>query len=126
MQVTDYFSQIQDLLWRSSSVDCFEVEYEVKFTDVGIVHGILWLIDGSMLQFMELVSVKGDEITRLKYRFHLQDADDTMIFRYDNAPHYREIPTYPHHKHVSGGDKPGESKEIGFSDVLSEIANRVK
>ena len=25
------------------------------------------------------------------------------MFRYDNAPHHRELPTFPHHKHVQFG-----------------------
>jgi len=26
-----------------------------------------------------------------------------MVLRYDNAPHHKELPTFPHHKHE--GDK---------------------
>ena len=34
-------------------------------------HGILGMIDGSTLQFMELVNIKRDKMILLKYRFHL-------------------------------------------------------
>jgi hypothetical protein len=44
-----------------------------------------------------------------------------MIFRYDNAPHHREIITFPHHKHLDLRIQP--SKEIGLAEVLSEIEN---
>jgi len=27
-------------------------------------------------------------------------ANGTVIFRYDNAPHFPNLPTAPHHKHI--------------------------
>ena len=102
MQVIDYFSEIQSLIRSSIFVENVDVEYEVKSRSIGIVHGILGMIDGSTLQFMELVNIKSDKMIRLKYRFHLMTVNDEMVFRYDNSPHHPEISTYPHHKHVKG------------------------
>jgi len=79
------------------------------------------MIDGSTLQFMELIYIKRDEMIRLKYRFHLMNVNDEMIFRYDNAPDRPEIATYPHHKHVKGEEVPRRSKEVGLKEVLLEI-----
>ncbi|MCK4398753.1 MAG: hypothetical protein KAV25_07155 [Methanophagales archaeon] len=79
------------------------------------------MVDGSTLQFMELVNIKRDKITRPKYRFHLMDSADRMVFRFDNAPHHPEVTTYPHHKHIRGEEKPKPSKEIGLRGVLLEI-----
>jgi hypothetical protein len=42
-----------------------------------------------------------------------------VIFRYDNAPHYPHIFTYPHHKHVGSAVEPAQVPD--FSDVLREI-----
>ena len=125
MQVKDYFSEIQNLLRRSAFIENVDVEYEVKSKTVGIIHGTVGMIDGSTLQFLELINIKGDEITRPKYRFHLMDSADEMVFRYDNAPHHPEITTYPHHKHISGEEKPKQSEEIGLRDVLSEIEEMI-
>ena len=125
MQVIDYFSEIQSLIRSSIFVENVDVEYEVKSRSIGIVHGILGLIDGSTLQFMELVNIKRDKMTRLKYRFHLTNVTDEMVFRYDNAPHHPEIATYPHHKHVNGEEMPRRSKEVGLKDVLLEIEEMI-
>src|SRR5687767_14298482 len=35
-----------------------------------------------------------------QYSFHLQDGSGRCVFRYDNAAHYPEMPTFSHHKHV--------------------------
>ena len=121
MQVIDYFSEIQSLIRSSIFVENVDVEYEVKSRSIGIVHGILGMIDGSTLQFMELINIKRDKVIHLKYRFHLMDVNDKIVFRYDNSPHHPEIATYPHHKHVKGEAVPRRSKEVGLKDVLLEI-----
>ena len=125
MQVIDYFSEIQSLIRSSIFVENVDVEYEVKSRSIGIVHGILGMIDGSTLQFMELVNIKSDKMIRLKYRFHLMTVNDEMVFRYDNSPHHPEISTYPHHKHVKGEKAPRRSKEVGLKDVLLEIEEMI-
>ncbi len=60
---------------------------------------------------------------RPKYRFNLSDSRNDLIFRYDNASHHRDVPTFPHHKHVGVEIKP--SKEMGLAEVLSEIENMI-
>jgi len=123
--VKDYFSEIQNFLRRSAFIENVDVEYEAKSKNVGLIHGNIGMVDGSTLQFLELIDRKGDEIIRPKYRFHFMDSADKMIFRYDNAPHHPEVPTYPHHKHIQDEEKPKQSKEIGLRDVLSEIEGMI-
>ncbi len=55
-----------------------------------------------------------------RYSYHLQ-KDDKMIWRWDNAPHWRNIRTFPFHLHLPGRDKPVEYDEVFVSDVLMEI-----
>jgi len=70
VQVKDYFAEIQDLLQRSAFIENVDVEYDVKSKNIGIVQGTLEMIDGFTLQFMELINIERDKITRPKYRFH--------------------------------------------------------
>ncbi len=83
------------------------------------------MLDGSTLQFMELINIKRDKMIRLKYRFHLMNVNDEMVFRYDISTHNPEIATYPHHKHVKGEKVPRRSKEVGLKDVLLEIEEMI-
>ena len=125
MQVKDYFSEIQNLLRRFAFIENVDIEYEIKSKTVGIIHGTIGMVDGSTLQFLELINIKEEEITRPKYRFHFMDSSDKMVFRYDNAPHHSEVATHPHHKHIRGEEKPKQSEEIGLRDVLSEIEGMI-
>ena len=57
-----------------------------------------------------------------RYSYHLQ-KDDKMMCRWDNAPHWTGIRTFPFHLHVPGKDKPIECEEVFVNDVLLEIRN---
>jgi len=35
-----------------------------------------------------------------KYAYHFQNQDSILICRWDNAPHWPDIATFPHHRHV--------------------------
>jgi len=54
-----------------------------------------------------------------KYRYHYMTSDDKPVFRYDNAPHHREVATWPEHKHVPGGVLASARPSIAA--VLAEI-----
>lgn len=120
-QIIDYFLEVQSYVKGLDIIEASDIEYEVKARNLGIIHGMISFIDGSTLYFMELAHIRGEEIKRLKYRFHWIDANAEMTFRYDNAPHHPEIATYPHHKHRRGEEKPEESKEVGLIEILAEI-----
>lgn len=56
---------------------------------------------------------------KYKYSYHYESSDNLLIFRYDMAPHFRSIETFPRHKHERGGVFP--PKEPFLQDVLFEI-----
>ena len=58
---------------------------------------------GHMLEINESLIGEKSQIIHLGYRYHFQDAKNNMIFRYDNTPHFPELDTYPHHKHLDDG-----------------------
>ncbi len=82
----------------------------------GMIREKVLFVDGRVLYLMEYL--EGE--TRAKYRFHLDDKDGNILFRYDNAPHHNDVKTFPHHKHTTG-DKILPSKEMKFVEVLKEI-----
>ncbi|MBD3346804.1 MAG: hypothetical protein GF401_17240 [Chitinivibrionales bacterium] len=73
------------------------------------------LSNGSHLFTKEYIS----EAERI-YSFHWQDKFDNLLTRWDNAPHHKDIATFPHHKHEN--EKLCASNEITLEDVLAAIA----
>jgi hypothetical protein len=57
-------------------------------------------MDGSRF-FVRQVVLK--EFT-FKYAYHWQDKEGKLRCRWDNAPHWPDMPTHPHHKHIMSGD----------------------
>ena len=57
---------------------------------------------GRLLEINEAVVVEGTVLQHLDYRYHCQDADNRLIFRYDSTPHFPDLPGFPRHKHLPG------------------------
>ena len=45
---------------------------------------------GYLLELNESVVAEG-EIKHLGYRYHFQDEQNNLVFRYDNTPHFRDL-----------------------------------
>jgi hypothetical protein len=51
------------------------------------------------LELAERVEVQAGEIVVTKYRHHWQNQAGFLIKRWDNAPHYPQVASFPHHLH---------------------------
>jgi len=51
------------------------------------------------------------------------DERNNLIARWDTAPHYNDLKTFPCHVHLPNGVK--ESKQVTLIDVLDKIENVV-
>ncbi|MCX6055613.1 MAG: DUF6516 family protein [Chloroflexi bacterium] len=49
-------------------------------------------IDNSLLHFRELFIGQG-KLQKKTYTYHDQRENGTLVFRYDNAPHFPDLPT---------------------------------
>jgi hypothetical protein len=113
--ISEYFREIELRLKNTEIITDKSVDYREFSAREGMLRGRLLFIDGSMLEFMEYLQ----EENRLKYRFHLVDKESNMVFRYDNAPHHKDVSSFPHHKHLPSNVT--ESDDKGIMDVLDEI-----
>ena len=68
--------------------------------------------DGSLLEFNEAVIVEANVIEHLDYRYHLQDVRNRLLLRYDNTPHFPDVDTFPHHKHVRDSVVPSARPSV--------------
>ena len=93
---------------------------DLRFFKTGFYTKIrVQLKDESILYIREYV----DENER-SYSYHWQTKEGELIIRWDNAPHYKDIPTYPHHKHVKGKILPNYA--ITCEEILKEIEQELK
>ena len=95
--------------------EALETEYD-EDVNLGIIGGTITFKDGTVLNFKEIIS-----LTDRNYRFHYMDKENRLIYRWDSAPHHKEVKTFPYHLHTSEGVV--ECKLVSFVDVLSKIEN---
>jgi hypothetical protein len=56
---------------------------------------------GHLFELNEAAIVVVGQFERLNYRYHFQDNQNNLVFRYDNTPHFPDLESFPHHKHLS-------------------------
>jgi hypothetical protein len=78
-------------------------------------------IDNSLLHFRELF-IGQSKLQKKTTTYHTQREDGTLVFRTRHAPHYPDLPSAPHHKHLGEGDAVAADAPDLFI-VLKEIEN---
>ncbi len=114
-----YFSQIENVLQTFPNIRTYTLQTKVYNATQGYISGRIIFDNGWYLDFTE---VKDTDVSpKLKYRYQCMNEEQVLIFRYDNAPHHKEIRTFPHHKH--GLHQVEDSPEPTLYKVLLEIAD---
>jgi hypothetical protein len=76
------------------------------------------LENGCLLEINEALAVEDGLLQHLDYRYHCQDAERGLLFRYDSAPHFPDLPSYPCHKHLP--DRTIGHPRPGIDEILAE------
>ena len=116
----EYVQRMTDLLNQvvatgETVLRAFEVDQ--RSTVRGLIAGILQFTNGSGLHFREYIDVTQAE-PKLMHAYHYQDADHSLIFRYDNAARKPALPQ-PEHKHTRLGIEASPIPTL--ADVLDQI-----
>lgn len=117
MSLDDYFRNLDSLLNNPLFIS-IEITKEKKSATVGLLSAKVVLSDLSEFHLMEYIEVE-ETLRIVAYRYHYQNKDKKLIFRYDNAPHFKEVKTFPHHKHIGNIVLPVKQKSL--AEVIEEI-----
>jgi len=112
-----------DLAKRYSDI-IQQIEVE-RFRVVGASYefrAAMLLTDGSKLFAKDYLFLDG---TR-KYAYHWQDQEGHLISRWDNAPHWKDLKSYPHHRHVGSGSAVEPSDVRSLEDALKHIREQIQ
>ncbi len=75
---------------------------------------------GYLLVINQAMTIKEDRLDFLDYRYHFQNESNNLVFRYDSAPHFPDLSTFPHHKHL-----PNEVIACDMPDLIYVIKEAV-
>jgi len=116
--IEKYFDRLEKDILFFKNILSYSLCKKIYSSKQGFMSGIIVFMDESILDFAEVKDVESEG--KIKYRYHYIDRDKSLVFRYDNANHFNNIRTFPHHKHLA--DDVIESSEPRLFDILLEIA----
>jgi len=76
-------------------------------------------LSGYLLELNEAIVVESGYIRHLGYRYHFQNRQNHLVFRYDNTSHFPELKSFPHHKHLP--DKVVDIEETSILKIIEEV-----
>ena len=118
--IDTYFRSILSAFRASTVVQSHDIAFDKRGPSAGYVRGVVFCVDESQLHFREFVNTQ-PKVDRFTYVYHYQAADGSMIFRYDNTPHFPTLSSFPHHKHLSDGTSVEACAAPTLAQVLAEI-----
>lgn len=123
MKIGDYFSGIERSLHRIKGTKIHGQVTCLASDDYnGPVRCRVLFWGESYLDIYEVVSTELGYPIRIHYAYTFIQRNE-RVFRYDNAPHYPEIDTHPHHKHSGARDTLSSAEKPALSQFLKEIEN---
>ncbi len=98
--LSDYLNQIEQAIENGQNVYVERYQEEILTPKRVNLRIRLRLNQTHLLEVNEAIIIKNNQLEFLDYRYHFQDEDNKLVFRYDSTPHFPNLPTFPHHKHL--------------------------
>ncbi len=109
---------IVSALKNSESFDSINIIDLIDEESVKLIKVKASVSDGTLLYITELHTANYQ-----RYAYHWQKKNGELIVRWDNKPHWKEIRTFPHHKHIKGKVFP--SHKVTIEDVIETVKQKV-
>ncbi len=124
--IDEYYRAIEAAVHSCSVARGHTIYKDEREDEIIFLRGDIYFSDGSRLHFREFVQIKqGLPPNCYTYAYHYQNANEELIFRYDDTDHFPELPSAPHHKHV-GGNEVIAADAPDLQSVLKEIEALIK
>ena len=121
--LNQYLGNVESAVQNLDDVYIERYEEEILTSDRVNLRVRVRFTDGHLLELNEAVMVDSGSIRNLGYRYHFQNGKSNLVFRYDNTPHYPDLKTYPHHKHLTNDVIPSQKPSI--TAVVLEAVNNI-
>ena len=86
--LSEYLKEIESVIHESENIYVERYEEEVLTDNRVNLRIRLRFVKGHLLELNEAVIIEHGYIRHLGYRYHFQDEQNALVFRYDNTPHF--------------------------------------
>jgi hypothetical protein len=119
--VRAYFDDVEGAFLLSPVVRSVQVREREERLQEGFIRLRVTLSNGDLLEAFEFVVATPDALQTRTYRIHWQPGDGQLKRRWDNAPHHKGVPTFPHHVHVGLADHIESSAPMTILKILALV-----
>jgi len=113
--IREYFCEVEkkleEIAWLIKKKN---IEFNLVSEEMGIIKGKIVFVNSNVLDFRELVSAEHTD-----YRFQFMNGNNRLIYRWDSAPHHKEITSFPFHLHTPEGVR--ECEKVNLIEVFEII-----
>ena len=125
MTIEAYLAAMKDRFVTDPLVTQLHVIRERSTLMDGYLRARLALADGSQLEFSEYTQrSSAGEIVVITYSYHWADANNQLITRWDNTPHFPGLPGFPDHMHDGATGEVTAGQPMSIFTVLDAIAGQ--
>jgi hypothetical protein len=118
--LSDYLNQLEQAIIQCQNVYIERYDEEILTSQRVNLKIRLRFNQTHLLELNEAIIISGNQLEFLDYRYHFQDENNCLIFRYDSTPHFPDLSTFPHHKHLP--DVTVSSNKPEITQVIQEVA----
>ncbi len=123
MNTAAYLDRIKERLFLDPAVMHFHIVRERVTSTDGHLRAKVVFADESTLEFSEYFQhTSEDAIHVVTYSYHWADKENNLIRRWDNTPHFPNLPDFPCHVHKGETGMVHSSTSMNIFAVLDEIA----
>lgn len=124
MTALEYLETVKERLLTDELIAQFEIVRERITSLDGYLRVRLVFVNDTRLEFAEYFQLQPDgAVVAATYSFQWTDANNALICRWDNTPHFPDLDGFPHHIHKGASVLPGQPMSI-FT-VLDHIAQQI-
>ena len=99
-RLADYLAEVEIAVGRLAEGYVERYEEEILTPERVNLRLRIRFVSGYLLEVSEAVIVAEGVLQNLGYRYHCQDSNQALVFRYDDTPHFPDLASFPHHKHL--------------------------
>jgi Family of unknown function (DUF6516) len=125
-RVHEHLDEVERLFLLSPVVRSFQVRERQEHPQEGFIRIRATLSNGDLLEAFEFVVGTPDAVETVTYRIHWQQSDGHLKRRWDNAPHHRDVATFPHHMHVGSATHVESSEPMTILKVLAFLETELQ
>ena len=101
------------------------VRYSTNRLD-GYLRARCTLSNGDYLEIALHINVSGKDAAIDDYRYQWMDGGQTRLHRrWDNTPHFPELPGFPHHCHIGSGSTVVPSLPMNLVQLFDHIVSLI-